>query len=69
MDFEILFTVFDSIIEQNIENLENILFGQLMNKGTGEASVTDFTREFRGEHLDALLNFGIEIDAFDGAFS
>ena len=28
----------------------------------------DFAREFRGEHLDALLNFGIEIDAFDGTF-
>ena len=38
MDFQGSITMFNSVIEENVENLENILLGQLMNKGTGEAS-------------------------------
>ena len=37
MDFESLITVLNGIIEQNIENLENILFRYLIDEGSGEA--------------------------------
>lgn len=38
MDFQGSITMFNSVIEENVENLENILFGQLMDEGSGEAS-------------------------------
>lgn len=38
MDFQGSITMFNSVIEENVENLENILFGQLMDEGFGEAS-------------------------------
>lgn len=38
MDFQSSITMFNSVIEENVENLENILFGQLMDEGSGEAS-------------------------------
>lgn len=34
----VLITVFDDVIEENFENLENILFWLLKDEGTGEAS-------------------------------
>ena len=38
MDFQGSITMFNSVIEENVENLENILFGWLMDEGSGEAS-------------------------------
>ena len=38
MDFQGSITMFNSVIEENVENLENILFGQLMDEGSGEAN-------------------------------
>lgn len=38
MDFQGSITMFNSVIEENVENLENILFGQLMDEGSEEAS-------------------------------
>ena len=45
MDFDCLLTVFNGTIEQDIENLENIQFGQLVDEGAGDVSVMDFTKE------------------------
>ena len=56
MDFDCLLTVFNGTIEQDIENLENTQFGQLVDEGAGDVSVMDFTKEV-GMRLIFLVYF------------
>lgn len=37
MDFQGSIIIFNSVIEENVENLENVLFRYLMDEGSGEA--------------------------------